>query len=343
MLKDTAYHYLADLIYKGGLFLNADLCGIPFVFRTLNEKDYSAVRLRSGLTEDPRYTIKFNLNYLVQGLYMVDGDEINHKEQFKAIYKFFESVPNIFYSKLIKELFSLRDVVAEVGDFIEGFCYTNQSRNMWESLSLIGIPEAGTRGLNSFQEYWIRLNKRLDDEEAHEKKFSIGLLISSAMNPKGAKHVRAQHDASSQTTREKRKTIAKNGTLPKSTWTEQGWAAPVDTAEDLIAELNRQMEGLKDKHDNLIDAYMQSLQDDSDKQAEEEKRKIEEALKKHEGEPDITGSQRELTPAEAEELMNKFSKKTNNLVMVQSDEVATPEQSDKFLKKIGNRVLTPKG
>jgi hypothetical protein len=39
-------------------------------------------------------------------------------------------------------------------------------------------------------------------------------------------------------------------------WSTQGWSLPVDTADDLVDELERQMRGYKDRHDNLIDAYL---------------------------------------------------------------------------------------
>lgn len=39
-------------------------------------------------------------------------------------------------------------------------------------------------------------------------------------------------------------------------WSAQGWSLPVDTADDLIDELERQMQGYKDCHDKLIDAYL---------------------------------------------------------------------------------------
>ena len=39
-------------------------------------------------------------------------------------------------------------------------------------------------------------------------------------------------------------------------WLDQGWSLPVDTAEELVAELERQMQGYKDRHDKFIDAYL---------------------------------------------------------------------------------------
>ena len=52
--------------------------------------------------------------------------------------------------------------------------------------------------------------------------------------------------------------------LPIDSWSEENWSVPVDTTEELLAELDRQMAGLKDKHDRFIDAYME---DDEVKQA----------------------------------------------------------------------------
>jgi hypothetical protein len=65
--------------------------------------------------------------------------------------------------------------------------------------------------------------------------------------------------------RKKRQTIvwAEGGNFPKLTyrrrridWSENGWAVSVDTAQELLEELDRQMTGLKDRHDRAIDQYM---------------------------------------------------------------------------------------
>jgi hypothetical protein len=56
---------------------------------------------------------------------------------------------------------------------------------------------------------------------------------------------------------------AEGGNFPKLTyrrrridWSENGWAVSVDTAQELLEELDRQMTGLKDRHDRAIDQYM---------------------------------------------------------------------------------------
>ena len=126
------------------------------------------------------------------------------------------------------------------------------------------------------------------------------------------------------------------GTTKTVDWSAEGWAAPVDTAEELVAELERQMHGYKDKHDLFIEKYLQGLKDNSDRIEKERK----EAINKHRTEgPPMTGSQRVLTPAETKELM---ARKSNNLVIVPSEDMATQKQSDRFFNKIGSKIITGK-
>ena len=344
MFRDEAYHNLSDLIYKGFLCLVVSFKDQFLIFKTINEKEYDLIKLYSG--PGGTSTSRFNINYLVFSLLMVDGENIlkQRKERYKEFFDFFSKMPVDFFNAIHKELIDLRRSLFDLNDYLEGFCYTDQSRHMWNYLdrhfpnteSLVGIPGVEDLGINGYQEYWVTLNRRLDEEEEYDKQFSLAVLIASANNAKGAKHIRSQHDAGAQTTRDKRKKIAQEGTVKIINWSAEGWAAPVDTAEELVAELERQMHGYKDRHDLFIEKYLQGLKDKSDRIAKER----EEAINKHrtEGVP-MTSSQRALTPTEAKELM---SRKSNNLVIVPSEEMATVEQKDRFLSKIGNKIITGK-
>jgi seryl-tRNA(Sec) selenium transferase len=115
----------------------------------------------------------------------------------------------------------------------------------------------------------------------------------------------------------------------------------VDTAEELVAELERQMKGFKDKHDLFIDEYMKKMQEMAEKKILDEDKKLEESRKRHEGMAPISGSQRALTTEENQELMAR--KKSNNLVIVPSDNRVSSEDELRYLKKIGSKVLTAKG
>ena len=334
MFRDDAYHNLADLIYKGFLCLRVNFKGQFLIFKTINEKEYDLIKLYSG----PDNTLRFNINYLVFSLLIIDGENIlkQRGNRYKEFFNFFSEIPVDFFNTIYKELIDLRQTLSDLNEYLEGFCYTNQSRRMWSNYpnTLVGIPGVEELGFNGYQEYWVSINRMLDEEEEYDKQFSLAVLIASASNPKGAKHLRSQHDANTQTTRDKRKKIALEGTVKTINWSAEGWAAPVDTAEELVAELERQMHGFKDKHDLFIEKYLQGLKDKSNQIAKER----EDAINKHrtEGAP-MTSSQRILTPDEVRELM---SRKTNNLVIVPSEEMATVEEKDRFLNKIGNKIIT---
>jgi hypothetical protein len=232
---------------------------------------------------------------------------------------------------------------------MEGFCYTDQSRRAWKILGsnypnqeqFSGIRGTDKIGLNAQQSYWIDLNRVMDEEDKYNSNFSLALFVASASNSKGVKKNRAQHDAHILTLNEKRKKIAKEGSIKKTGWAAEGWAVKTDTAEELIAELERQMHGIKDKHDNFVENYLDTLKNESEKQAKEVQDRLDVAIKSHEGEPLIMGSQRALTPQEAENLMS--NKPSNNLVMLPSEDTVSPEEAGRYFKKIGSRVLTSKG
>ena len=346
MFREEAYHSLADLVYKGFLCLYIGFKDQFLIFKTINEKEYDLIKLYSGPIGSPGYTVRFNINYLVFSLLVLDGENIlsQRKERHKEFFEFFSKMPAYFFGTVYKELMGLRQNLFDLNNYLEGFCYTNQSRRMWYNLNkhfpntefLVGIPGIQDLGLNGYQEYWVSINRRLDEEEDYNKQFSLAVLIASANNQKGAKHLRSQHDANSQTVRDKRRKIALEGTTKTIDWSAEGWAAPVDTAEELVAELERQMHGYKDKHDLFIEKYLQGLKDNSDRIAKER----EDEINKHKTErAPMTSSQRALTPEETKELM---SKKSNNLVIVPSEDMATQKQTDRFFSKIGSKIITGK-
>lgn len=353
MLKDTAYHALADLIYKGALFSRIEIYGYNFVFKTVNGLESSQIKLKVGSTDRLDHIVKYNCYYMAYSVLMVDGENVlvgDREEKLRILYDFFKSIPYTLYKMLLGEVIELKNSLEAIGGFIDGFCYTQQSRSAWfllgnaqvNDVSFSGIPGMSSVGLNDFQETWVQANRSLDEEDAYNKNYSLALLVASASNPKGSKKIRAQHDSNVQSTQEKRRKIAKEGFARKTNWSSEGWAQPVDTAEELVAELERQMNGLKDRHDLFVDEYLKRVQDESGKAQAEEEKKMLDSIKRHEHEPAITGSQRALSPEETVQMLESRGRNNNNLMIVESEEQVSSEDRDKFFKKVGSRILTPK-
>jgi len=350
MEKKEAYHILSDVIYKGFLTLSLDMIGRVFVFKTVNEKEYDLIKIYAGDPGHETHINRFNLNFLIFSLLSIDGFCVLDKrnDKYRTIYKLISGMPNKLRAKILDELNGIRKIYYEAMQFIEGFSYTDQSRRRWRLIGeklpnceeFTGIPGTSNMGLNVCQENWMLLNRMLDDEERNNRYFSLAVLVASASNPKGARGIRARHDASLQKTEERRKKIAKKGTLKKTQWTPKGWAAPVDTAEELVEELMRQMQGKKDKHDLFIDEHMRKIKEEAEKQEQQAEEKLRKIRKKREEEgigTTLTGTHRVLTQEESKELMSKESR--NNLVIVQSEEVADKDQEKRYFKKIGSKVL----
>ena len=351
MLKDIAYHALADLIYRGALFAHTELAGYPFVFKTLSEVEYNYIKIKAGSPDRLDYNVRFNLIYLAHSVFMVNGENVllgNREEKLSLLTKFFQAIPNILCDKIIEEVTGLKADFSEIDKFVEGFCYTQQSRQKWELLDnrqvnddhFTGIPGTKTIGLNSFQENWLQINRALDQEEAYNQELSLALIVASASNPKGSRKMRAQHDSSLQKSKDKRKKIAKEGFGYKTSWKEGGWSAPTDTAEELVAELERQMSGKKDKHDLVISNYLEGLKNASESFKLEEQQKMQESVDRHKDEPMITGTQRVLTNEEVKAMM--ASRSDVSVKVLPSEEADTAEQQDHFYKKIGTNILGPK-
>lgn len=350
MIRDEGYQALSDLIYRGFLLTSLNLAGNLFVFKTINEREYKLIKLYSGVERegDKSYINRFNMNYLIFSLFLSDGENIltKREDKHKEIYEFFNNVPNILCSLILGELMTLRETVSEAVDFIEGFSYTDRSRRIWKHCNggypsreeFTGIPGTSGLGLNVFQENWILINKMLDEEEKYNKDFSRSLFVASASNPKGVRSVRAKFDSNMQLMEKRRKRIAKLGSIKKRDWTPEQWSAPVDTAEELVAEMMRQISGKKDRHDKFIEKHMDNIR----KRAEEKTRKVEKKLeeirsKRTFGVLPLTVSQRALTSEETEKLE---SRKPNTTVIVNDMRESKEKAENRIYKKIGSKVLT---
>jgi hypothetical protein len=351
MDKQEAYGVLADLIYKGFLTAELDIDGKLFVFKTVNEKELDLIKMYSGRPERSDYSVRFNKYFLLFSLFMIEDKNIllNREKYLEEITGFFQSLPKILSQKITANLGDLRNVSYASLQYLEGFIYTTPSRNTWKSLnnlspgasSFTGIPGTDQLGMNIHQESWVMINRFLDSEETYNREFNLALMIASSSNPKGARHIRNQHETQTKNSEDRRKKLAEIGSMDdvNKKWSSEGWAVPVDTAEELVAELNRQISGVKDQHDVYMDKYMQRMRDEAQKRTEEAENRIKAAQVGHDN-VFIEGSQRALNFEETKQLM---SRKRQTMVAVSSEESVNLKDKEKFFKKIGTRVLTGRG
>lgn len=342
MDKSQGYGALEDLVWKGFLLGGVRFKDHLLTFKTINEKEFSMIRTLAGslsMKENDRFTNYF----LVFSLFAVDGEPVLHR-RFNLIpdlVRFFDDAPWELTVAITNHLKKMRDTSFESVQFLEGFTYTNRSRSAWRHIkphlpneeTLTGIPGTSNMGLNVHQENWIYLNSILDEEELYEHDFNMSMLIASASNPKGAKQIRNQHDGQLKNVEDRRKHLAEHGRA-EARKNADGWAAPTETTEELLAELNRQMEGVKDKHDIYIERHLSKMREAAEqraKEAEERIRRIREGTEN----ATIVSSQRPVTEEDISRMRSNKGVDT-----VDSEEKAKEEDKYSFHRKIGARVLT---
>jgi hypothetical protein len=348
MTVTEAYTALSDLIFKGFLTAELDIDGRSFIFKTINEKEFDLIKMYSGHPDEKNYQIRFNAYFLIYSLLIADNQNIlmEREKNVKELYEYFLNIPEKLFSKILEDLNGLRLTAFEVTRYIEGFSYTDFSRNNWKvvrgglptSTDFTGICGTSNMGLNVHQESWILINRFLDEEEIFNREFCFAVMVASASNSKGARPIRNRHDTTVKTSEDRRKKLAREGYIDTKKWSPDGWAASVDTAEELVAELERQMTGVKDKHDLFMEEYMKKMREQAERKTREAEERIRQARAGREG-AFIEGSQRALSPEEAKALFTK--KRPLNLEVVPDEEVS-PEDKDRFMKKIGTKILTGK-
>jgi hypothetical protein len=342
---EQAYDSLEKILLYGFITVGVSYGDSHFLFKNITDKEYANLDLYRGV-DDTKSDVLYHLAFctvFINGRNFLD-DRFNSIRELIAFY----------FSTPISVIIKIRDAIQRLNTeylsaikFLEGFCYTDRSRYLWKVLDInnrskyLGISGLDSVGMNSVQENWVLINKRLDDEEAYGRDFNFALLVASSMNPKGTKVLSRNYDFQKKELEELRGDIAKYGYDRKRIEDQKKaavWTAPIKSRDDLVRELYRQMSGKKDKHDLFIEAWIRKQREEAEKvkdQVEERQRefraKIQETdLSKVEGSKPISTSD-----------LNKILAKNRATVAVSSPMVVHDEREDKdrYIRKMSSTII----
>jgi hypothetical protein len=342
---EKAYSNLEDIITYG--FLCRGICykDNTIILKTISDKEYKLISFYT-----PDQSDKLSLCRLAFSTFMVDGNNflIDRNKNIPELIDFYKDIPVTAFSKILTDTNDLHKEYIDSLDFLEGFCYTDRSRVLWNiyrgvnSLNFYGIEGSDKIGINSTQESWVAINQQLDSEEEYNKEFRLSLMVASSMNSKGCKSIENKYEFHKTELEELRKDIAKYGydkrRILKKKEEKDGWAVPLKTREDIVRELNREMSGNIDKHDAFIDNWIKEQKEKS----EEAKRLLEEKQKayrvKLNKDIDFTKMEdsRIATPEEVKKLM---SKKVIPGVVRPSDPLEKKYSNEDVIKKVSGTVI----
>lgn len=340
-----AYDLIGSIIIKG--FIQSKFsCGELFcVLKSISDKEY-------GLLDNyvrPEDKSGSSASKLAVSTYFLNGINMipDRDTKIQQMISFYKNLPVTIISRMISVVEDLHYTFLEAIEYLEGFCYTKYSRVLWKSIGLSvssgmnvsGIQGSEVFGINNIQENWILINRGMDDEEAYGRDFHLSTMVASSFNPKGVKVISNNFEFHRKEVEEARKDIAKYGYDKKrieEQRRENEWTAPIKTREDLVRELNRQMRGEKDKHDQFIDVWIERQK----KQAEDTKLRIEEEQKAFRAKLDEKFSSinvEESAPVSSEYVEEIMKKRRVTSASIES--VDKIQDKDKFIKKVGSQII----
>lgn len=322
---DKHYRYVKNLIFDGFIPFHVKVFGVPCVFKALTLAEFRYIEI---LASDPIQRIPYYFLYsiaFIDGCCLLDKREDLHEEIVDLWKKLPISVTNVF----VDIIQALQNVQSDCFGNLEGYLYENESRFIW----LVNKDDAVKNklmkgyeriGLNTAQESWIAFNKREDVREEQERLFEHSKFIVSGFV--GSKEIRKIESSEKQRQRDERKRRQDIRLKNTKKDTFKRLSAPINTVEDIISELERQIRGEKDEHDRIIDQHEQRLREMKERRLLE----IQQAIERSKYEEDLSGSK----PISSEEMRHVIEN-TRTTVDLSSHEKIT-----NYLDKIEKTALT---
>lgn len=343
----SAYRDLENLIIYGFLTARMSISNQTILLKGITDREFSLFDMIIPYSGEDKDHYLFQLSYSTVFINELNCLR-NRESNIPDLVEFYRRMPISALDVIRRTISNLNDRTVNVLDYLEGYCYSPESRSLWKILDLehrdsfAALPGVSEVGVNVIQRNWAMVNQSLDKEDEYETMFNLAVFISSSMNSKGAKDVSRSHAMRRRELEELREEITKYGVDRKRREKkESGWASPLNSKEDLVRELQNQMEGKKDKHDLFIEEWARRQREKSEeakRQAELRQQEYREKIQ----DVDLTtieGSR----PVSVEELRKALEKQRQS----QSEEIKkrkiegsyNSEMKDRVIRKIGSTIL----
>ena len=342
---EQAYDSIEKILLYGFVTVGVSYGDDHFLFKNITDKEYSNLdlyRSSDNLKSDVLYHLAFCTVFINNRNYLENRFTGVHE-----LVQIYLSLPVAFVVRIRDAIQKLNTEYLAAVKFLEGFCYTDRSRYLWRVFDVnnrskyLGIPGLDSVGMNSVQENWTIINKRLDDEDAYGRDLNFALLVASSMNPKGTKVLSRNYDSHRKELEELRDDIAKYGYDRKRVEEQKKeavWTAPIKSREDLVRELYRQMSGKKDKHDLFIDAWIKQQRDAAERAKEQVEARQQEFRAKLK---DIDLSTVEDSKPISTSDLNKILAQRKTDMAVSTPMVVPDEREDKdrYIRKMSSTII----
>jgi hypothetical protein len=353
-VKPEVYRDVEPMLFRGFITLPAEINEVVFVFKSLNQHEFELLRLSGAFEKNITY--KFWDAFLAYGVAMIDGQNVlpDRDRWLPQITKMFAEMDNKPKQRVIRYLSEINRRASNAVILTECYFTETYSRYRWAQLrgldlsspTVTGFPGSERLGLNWAQLAWRALNHFEDRNEEIERNWENAKFVGSCFAGKSLQKVYHQDTERRRKEKEERFTRKDKvlrqvlmGEKPQENVFQIQGAVVTSarTAEELASQLEKDLKGDKDWHDQVIEEHEKRVRENF----QARQNQIKEIVKSHEeefGDKKLIGGTdfRGLTPAEVEEAIRRrkqIEAQTAARAMVYP-ELSDPKTSE-FLDKWG--------
>ncbi len=356
-VNPEVYRDVVPMLTRGFLTQSAEINDALFVFKSLNHHELEMVRLIGGYRSDRPTTLRFWDMFLAYGVFMIDGQNILlDRERFiHEIAKTFSVFPADAKARVIRHLSELNRRAVVATTLTEAYATETYSRYRWSQVSgldlmspaLSGIGGTERVGMNYAQLTWRSINYYEDLFEQMEREWENAKFIGSCFAGKGIQKIYTQ-DIDRRRKRKEDIFTRKDAIIRQALYGEE----PTDkkqrghaiilaarSTEELSAQLEKDLRGEKDWHDQVIEAYDRLHRETHQAQQDRLKQLTASHESEFRGLSVVGGTEdRALTPAEVEERISRRKQIQAQNIQRTMVETQFQEKVERFNRKIGYDV-----
>ena len=266
-----AYAILDRLVSYGYDYLGVTLRGHNYVLKTLTTEEEAAIRARTFGAPNRAFSIAWMMAYCTLYLDGLDMVASRNEDVLQMLYGHYCSAPSSTVSELYGVVVKLTHRADLATTLYQGYLFSGVSRMKWVTFKNSGGTWGVSRahaaiGSPTLREVWSRGNHLLDVEDSDTRDWDRTTFAASAFNPKGVKDTITKMKTQRKMVADDREELVQYGSfgnrdviLGLLEEDDERWTAPLRTQQDIIEELERQMTGVKDRHDLFVEKYNREM------------------------------------------------------------------------------------
>lgn len=262
-VDSAIYRDVESLLYRGFIPQRGTVGTARIAWKSVNHREYDLLALAYG--DDPNDP-EFQAAFLAKSVFLWEGHNLLRGS--RELIETFQTVPKRQRAEILQGLKRLNERAHRATHLVEAYAYEKISRWRWSQLkghdlmspSLTGFEGTETLGLNWAQLVWTSLNQADDALEVLELQWDNAKFIGSCftkLNRVYAADTKRRDDMA--TARERRKDeLLRRWVLREEDSTlgpkELHGMKVARNPEELIYEIQNQLKGERDFHDQVVEA-----------------------------------------------------------------------------------------